>query len=113
MIELTYKGRDGYRTLLGGIVSILVYIIAFLISLALLINYINGNSASYSRSTLNVDFTKENPTYSLKDTDFRFAFSVSDGTYDGFSNTNQYTFEMRQYSVDGTTTTPTTVTLKR
>lgn len=113
MIELTYKGRDGYRTLLGGIVSILVYIIAFLISLALLINYINGNSASYSRSTLNVDFTNENPTYSLKDTDFRFAFSVSDGTYDGFSNTNQYTFEMRQYSVDGTTTTPTTVTLKR
>ena len=74
VIHFTYQGKDEFKTLFGGIVSLIIKIFIIAIALSLIITIIQRGNSSYSINTVFKDNTDSEDIHYFAKNDVYFAF---------------------------------------
>ena len=100
-ITFTYKGKDQYKTFIGGVISIIMLIIALLYGVNLFIIMIGRDNTNTTVSTIIKDLSNDSEVIELNKSKFQLAFSV---TYNGLEritqNNSYFTIAFNQHSFD-------------
>ena len=98
-ISFTYKGEDEYKTLCGGLVSLIVLILLALYTWLLVVIMINREDTQKASYGLVKNLIFDNEVLSLKDTTFSLAFSVKDGGINVMEDETYVTMTIYQHQV--------------
>ena len=82
-VEMHYKGKPTYRTKLGGILSLAVYIIVTIETVNLgIFGFLDHSAQKEQYVRIRQDLMKQNQTYNLEDEQFQIYYNdFSNGIY--------------------------------
>ncbi|CAI2382433.1 unnamed protein product [Moneuplotes crassus] len=98
-IAFTFKGKEEFRTLFGGLISMAIQVVIVLYAYIMLKIMIERNDTSKSVNTIVSDILNDKSPVSLNTTDFSFAFDafiLDDDNFD-FNNNEYFEIELLQW----------------
>ena len=95
-ITLSYKGDSDFKTLLGGLVSLVIKLILLTYGISLFIILIRRKGTIQTKNSVVTDLTKNEEAYLLDPSKFGFAFTFfgENGTF--FHDESYFKFEVTQ-----------------
>lgn len=111
-ITFTFQGEEEYKTFIGAVVSWIVFIIMVLYTYLMISVLVLKKDTQKSTISLVKDLRLDSDSIDLSETDFEFAFALTDDNYDVEPLDDTYIyFELNQYTIttdsDGISTTNT------
>ncbi|CAI2385440.1 unnamed protein product [Moneuplotes crassus] len=106
VITFTYKGEDEFKTLFGGIISVIIKVILVLYTYMMVRIMLGRKDTSKSVNTVVHDILNDNDPISLKGTNFSFAFKVESDTDSSFypiDEPNYFSILLQKYARNETT----------
>ena len=107
-IAFTYKGQEEYKTLLGGIITIIVTIVMILYAQIMFRVLIGRTDTNKSTNGLIRNLVSDSESLDLSTTDFSIAFTLDNDTLDIIADQSYVNVDVAQYTITGGATGTTT-----
>ena len=105
-VMLTYNGKDSYKTLFGGIVSIAIQLFALFISIVLMVSIFQRSNSTFTTNKIIKDITYDTTQhYFAQNKDVYFAIRLTGPTPEKLLDKTYFSFNMYQanYKKDNST----------
>ena len=100
-IAFTYRGKEQYKTYLGGIITIMVVVVMILYAQIMFRVLIEKTDTGKSTNGLIRNLISDSDSLDLSTTDFYFAFTMDNDTFDIITDQSYINLDITQYNITG------------